>query len=498
MEKYNYNGETYYYNDGRWMTSKFVTAPAGVLGALNALRMKDVDLSKLSVSELIAMTDGARMGDSNIHLAMQAIYTALDKANMSELRVLLPRGTSNYRKLGQSRKAIEFAENAIEKYGKSVYSPVLFTSLAAACADVAENDNDAELLKRAKYYADRANGMSGGKASIELKSVYARLRVMYENSPLREKPREEALSDRRAYKDIVPSYRSAFDREDREVIPQKSIMEEPLEEPKEIEPDKLRFIEWNVHAKGNPGYTIPEWLPEYFNDADIVVLTEFRSGKGWDVFLEVMRRDYHVVTSPFSSDWLNQVLIAVKRSKLDMVSVQCANIYNVNVPEILVANVRGKTGNEFSIIGTRIKTEGEADINKQLEYLNRAFAQKQTFLCVGDFNASFGYLSQTLKSMECDAEVTGPRINNDGCYSFVHKSDDKRGLDWIIYKGVGKPYNPCNDKEQSPRATYIWDFVNEKNGYGSKTKADYLNIDGLPDHAILMAEIDVPYSGYGT
>ena len=492
MEKYEYNGETYYFNDGRWMTSKFVSAPAGILGSLNALRMKDVDLTKMSVSELIAMTDGARLGDSNIHLAMQAIFTALDKANMSELRVLLPRGTSNYRKLGQSRKAIEFAENAIEKYGKPAYSPVLFTSLAAAYADVAENDNDAELLKKARYYADRANGMSGGKASVELKSVYARLRAMYEKSPLREKPREQAPSEQRAYKDIAPSYRSTFEREDKELIPQRNIMEEPLEEPKEIEPEKLRFIEWNVHAKGNPRYTIPEWIPKYFYDADIIVLTEFRSGKGWDAFLELMRKDYHVVTSPFSSDWLNQVLIAAKRSKLDMISVQCANIYNVNVPEILVANVRGKTGNEFSVIGARIKTEGEADIDKQLEYLSRAFAQKQSFLCVGDFNASFGYLSQTLKTMECDAEVTGPRISNDGCYSFVHKSNDKRGLDWIVCNGVGKPTNPCKDKAQSLWATYIWDFVNEKNGYGSKTKADYLDIDGLPDHAILMAEIEMP------
>ncbi len=31
MEKYEYNGETYYFNDGRWMTSKFVSAPAGIL-----------------------------------------------------------------------------------------------------------------------------------------------------------------------------------------------------------------------------------------------------------------------------------------------------------------------------------------------------------------------------------------------------------------------------------------------------------------------------------
>ncbi len=86
--------------------------------------------------------------------------------------------------------------------------------------------------------------------------------------------------------------------------------------------------------------------------------------------------------------------------------------------------------------------------------------------------------------------VYGPRIYN-GYYSYVHKNGGKSALDWIVTKGIAKVINIFEDKEQSPYATYDWSFVSEVNGYGRKTKSDYLNIFGVPDHAILKGMIEL-------
>lgn len=86
--------------------------------------------------------------------------------------------------------------------------------------------------------------------------------------------------------------------------------------------------------------------------------------------------------------------------------------------------------------------------------------------------------------------VYGPRIYN-GYYSYVHKNGGKSALDWIVTKGIAKVINIYEDKEQSPYATYDWSFVSEVNGYGRKTKSDYLNIFGVPDHAILKGMIEL-------
>lgn len=64
-------------------------------------------------------------------------------------------------------------------------------------------------------------------------------------------------------------------------------------------------------------------------------------------------------------------------------------------------------------------------------------------------------------------------------------------MDWALIKikEAKKVYNGYGDSVDSPYATYDWSFVNQENGYGNKTKGDYLNIRGLPDHAILKGMI---------
>lgn len=120
------------------------------------------------MAELIKTTDVAKLSE-NTQLAIKAAETALKKANVAEVRVLLPRLTSLYRLSGRPQKAIDVYEEYLEKYDKSINSPSLFTSLAAAYCDL-------ELTEEAREYANKANAMASGDP--EFISVYARLKSM--------------------------------------------------------------------------------------------------------------------------------------------------------------------------------------------------------------------------------------------------------------------------------------------------------------------------------
>lgn len=172
MEAYYLEDEKYYYKDGKWLTSSMTSAPLRLVSKLNKLLVKDVDFSTKSMEELFTIIDGARAAENN-SLAAQALEAAIRKASPAELRKLLPRLTSNYRKSGRSQTAIDLAESYIEEYGRQVESNALYTSLAAAYCDV-------EDFEIARKLANKARALSAGKSSPELISVYARIKKFEE------------------------------------------------------------------------------------------------------------------------------------------------------------------------------------------------------------------------------------------------------------------------------------------------------------------------------
>lgn len=96
----------------------------------------------------------------------------LEKCDDREVvRNILSRYTSILRNLEQSEKAIEVAEKYISLYGKYVYTPALFTSLAGAYCDIGD-------YVEARKKANVAKAMSGENASLELINVYARIKSM--------------------------------------------------------------------------------------------------------------------------------------------------------------------------------------------------------------------------------------------------------------------------------------------------------------------------------
>lgn len=168
MQTFELDDNKYYYNNGKWLTSSFTTPPLAVVSKLNKLLIENEDFSEKTMEELLEIIDKARASE-NIQLASQAIEASLRIATVPELRNLLPRLTSNYRKIGRPTSAIEIALSYLEEHSKKVWSPALFTSLAAAYCDIDD-------FESGKKYANRARSLSGNESSPELISVYKRIK----------------------------------------------------------------------------------------------------------------------------------------------------------------------------------------------------------------------------------------------------------------------------------------------------------------------------------
>ena len=175
MESYEFNGEEYYFNKGKWLKSDYTVAPIGVINSLNMLLMEREEFETKTVDEIIQMLDGAKMS-GNTGFALKIAEESMEKATLSEARALLPRITSLYRIKNRPERAVEVGEHYIRIYESKIWSPSLFTSLAAAYCDLNE-------LEKARKYANRARAISGNNSSIELMSVYSRLKKLEEESP---------------------------------------------------------------------------------------------------------------------------------------------------------------------------------------------------------------------------------------------------------------------------------------------------------------------------
>ena len=172
MQKYEYKGETYYYKNGRWLTSSYTSAPLAVVSALNKLVVESENFDEKSLDELKETAKKARDG-GNYQLAQKVLLTAMEKAGIEDIPVFLPMLTSNYRQLGMAEKAISLANEYEELYGRRIQSSALWTSIGAAYADL-------ENYGQAKKYADRAYALSGGKGSPELSGLYGRIKSITE------------------------------------------------------------------------------------------------------------------------------------------------------------------------------------------------------------------------------------------------------------------------------------------------------------------------------
>ena len=69
---------------------------------------------------------------------------------------------------------------------------------------------------------------------------------------------------------------------------------------------EIKYIEWNLNARGGINYEIPMFITKYLKEADLFVLVEFCASKGWDRFKDEMK-EYDLYCSPYTSVGYNQV-----------------------------------------------------------------------------------------------------------------------------------------------------------------------------------------------
>ena len=170
-EQYTMDDETYYLMNGKWVDSQFTTVSKEEMYKLNAIRIKNINFDDIEISKLIKMAQ--EMKDSDDYIFSKKLFdTIFERCSDKEVvRSILSRYTSILRNLEQPEEAIEVAEKYISLYGKYVYTPALFTSLAGAYCDIGD-------YVEARKKANVAKAMSGENASLELINVYARIKSM--------------------------------------------------------------------------------------------------------------------------------------------------------------------------------------------------------------------------------------------------------------------------------------------------------------------------------
>ena len=164
------NDEDYFLIKGKWYDAHYLEVPVNVALALTEQILNDTSINGYSNEQLEKFVMGFKdQGLTGKALEIAAIlYDRYESANdTSKLRWLMPVETSILRMSRTPQKAIEFYNAQIAKFGNTVNSPQLLTSVAAAYCDVGDYDN-------AKRLCDRAYGWGG--ASYELSMVYGRIK----------------------------------------------------------------------------------------------------------------------------------------------------------------------------------------------------------------------------------------------------------------------------------------------------------------------------------
>ena len=165
-----FEGRKYKRYNGNWIDSDYVIAPLIVQEALDKRYAKSLSLEQFSVKELVALADDFKNNESYL-LAEKHYREALSRPNIewNDRKYIYPRLTSCLRLLDRPQEAVDLYWKIKKKYGNTMMTDGLLTSVAAAYCDLKQYD---EARKR----ANQAHAMVNGKSSPELISVYARIK----------------------------------------------------------------------------------------------------------------------------------------------------------------------------------------------------------------------------------------------------------------------------------------------------------------------------------
>lgn len=168
MDVIEYNGKMYKRYDSKWCDENTFVVHETLQCELNHEFIKTLDISSMSVREMI--TEGDKFKKSASYDFAIKYYKAAsvicDKKTMS---YILPRLSSCYRNAHLPSKAIEPLSSAKARFGKDIITEALLTSAAAAYCDMYE-------FEKAKKCCDIACAKAKGRVSYELRLVYERIK----------------------------------------------------------------------------------------------------------------------------------------------------------------------------------------------------------------------------------------------------------------------------------------------------------------------------------
>ncbi len=294
----------------------------------------------------------------------------------------------------------------------------------------------------------------------------------------------------------------------------------------------LKVMEWNIGARtGRPGYSVPVNLivnQVLEQRPDIFVLTEFVQAGGWLDLKEILAREYDLSISPYQPHQ-NGICIGIRKDSGIACVRENAHTFDGG-PDFheVVVRINGKP---VSVIGTRIRigadSEKIAEQKQRFEQFLRLvehIAPLENVLVLGDFNNSriLGDEHETdAKKIACAYEGKASLYHNFQKMqaALMEKTGGKFSLRTAEgpMPSVGAFWDGRNRKAIAPKPNeklknkydhlimntdldvqavkYEWNFVES---YGREKFEDGEDPDiraGFPDHAILLAEIDLRRQG---
>lgn len=274
----------------------------------------------------------------------------------------------------------------------------------------------------------------------------------------------------------------------------------------------MRVLEWNIHgAQGYGNYCIPEFVADEIMQKeglpDIIVLTEFVMGCGWDYLRGVLSKRYSLFCSPYVSKQ-NGVLIALRNDVFNLDSAVVTtglNTSETEKPNFLQVTLK-HNDIPFTVIGTRIRVARDQELNiklkkNQFKALDDHLSsmREEHVICIGDFNVYWSNKdgsiwnkkeNYTLPKTSESFELHTPKWNYEkNHFSYVLENNSLVSFDHVITRGI---------KITPASMQYDWSFINKENGYYKScndkvlTPSDYKSdLIGLPDHAILVADFNL-------
>ena len=172
MIKIMYEGEIYYFNNGKIYDSSFMEIPQVISEKVLTQYYEKLNYENFDENEFLEYAKNLKSSRLFVR-CIKSIEYAIKKFNNSIgfCKIVLPIATSCYRLNNQPQKAIDFWETKKETFGSCISAP-LFTSLAAAYCDIQD-------YITAKKLANAACALSGGPDKIpqELIGVYSRIKA---------------------------------------------------------------------------------------------------------------------------------------------------------------------------------------------------------------------------------------------------------------------------------------------------------------------------------